>query len=318
MEAGTEEHATLRMTVKRIASLLPSTTEIACALGFEDRLVGRSHECDHPASVVSLPALTAPKLDSDTSSRTIDDRVKQLVREGLSVYRVDAERLRALAPDVILTQDQCEVCAASLGDVEEALSAWTGGAPRLVSLSPATLGDVWVSFSRVADALGAPERGLSLATELANRITEVAERTQRMRSRPRIACIEWLDPLMVAGNWVPELVTLAGGENLLGKAGSPSRWLAANELAAADPDVIVVLPCGFDLPRTRAELADIVRAPDWQRLRAVREGRIAIVDGNQYFSRPGPRLVESLQILAEILHSKEFDPEHRGTGWAPF
>ena len=302
----------------RIVSLLPSATEIICALGFGDQLVGRSHECDFPPAIAQLPPLTEAKLDPQLPSRAIDDAVKRLVEDGSSVYRVDAERLRALAPSVIVTQDQCEVCAASLGDVEEALSAWTGGAPRLVSLSPATLGDVWVSFSRVADALGAPERGLSLATELANRITGVAERTQRMRPRPRIACIEWLDPLMVAGNWVPELVTLAGGENLLGKAGSPSRWLAANELAAADPDVIVVLPCGFDLPRTRAELADIVRAPDWQRLRAVREGRIAIVDGNQYFSRPGPRLVESLQILAEILHSKEFDPEHRGTGWAPF
>ena len=302
----------------RIVSLLPSATEIICALGFDDQLVGRSHECDFPPAITELPPLTEAKLDPQLPSRAIDDAVKRLVEDGSSVYRVDAERLRALAPSVIVTQDQCEVCAASLGDVEAALAAWTGSAPRLVSLSPATLGDVWVSFSQVADALGAPERGLTLATELANRITEVAERTQRLRPRPRVACIEWLDPLMAAGNWVPELVSLAGGEYLLGKAGSQSRWLAANELAAADPDVIVVLPCGFDLPRTRAELADIVRAPDWQRLRAVREGRIAIVDGNQYFSRPGPRLVESLQILAEILHSREFDPEHRGTGWAPF
>jgi iron complex transport system substrate-binding protein len=219
---------------------------------------------------------------------------------------------------VIVTQDQCAVCAASLGDLEAALGAWTGVTPKVVSLSPATLGDVWLSFSQVAAALGAPERGHALATELANRISEVAQRAQRLQPRPRVACVEWLDPLMAAGNWVPELVTLAGGEPLLASPGAHSDWLAADALAEADPDRIVVMPCGFDLTRTRAELASVVQESRWQGLRAVRDGRLAVVDGNQYFNRPGPRLVESLEILAEILHPGEFEPGHRDRAWQWF
>ena len=301
--------------MKRIASLLPSTTEIACALGFEDRLVGRSHECDHPASVVSLPALTAPKLDSDTSSRTIDDRVKQLVREGLSVYRVDAERLRELAPDVILTQDQCEVCAASLSDVEKALALWTGGRPRVVSLNPNTLGDVWRDIAQVAEALGAPERGREVTEALADRVTQIAERTLRIRPQPRVACVEWIDPLMAAGNWMPELVTLAGGRPLFGEAGAHSPWLDWETLREADPEIAVLLPCGFDIERTRQEVGPLIAQPGWADLQAVRTGRVFVADGNQYFNRPGPRLVDSLEILAEILHPDHFAPRHHGAGW---
>ena len=303
--------------MERIASLIPSTTEITCALGFEAGLVARSHECDFPASVASLPALTEPKLDPGAPSAAIDSRVKQLVRDGLSVYRVDAERLRELAPTVILTQDQCEVCAASLGDVEAALAEWTGAKPRIVSLDPRTLGDVWGDLVRVADALGAPERGERLAAELATRITEVTERTQRLRARPSVACVEWIDPLRAAGNWMPELVTLAGGRPLFGEPGAHSPWLAWEDLRAADPDVVAVLPCGFDLARTRAEIGPLLAQPGWETLRAVREGRVFLTDGHQYFNRPGPRLVESLEILAEILHPEEFGARHRGEGWEP-
>lgn len=304
----------------RIASLLPSATEIVCALGFGNDLVGRSHECDFPREASDRPVLTRARLDSEASSRAIDDAVKALVSRGSSVYDVDADRLRALAPDVIVTQDQCEVCAVSVSDLEDALAAWSAGhgpAPKLVSLSPLTLGDVWVSFSEVADALGAPERGLALATRLANAVTEVAERAHAEATRPRVACIEWLDPLMAAGNWVPELVMLAGGENLLGQPGAHSPWLEPDALRAADPDVIVVMPCGFDLARTRAELSQVLDRDEWRDLRARRDGRIAVVDGNQYFNRPGPRLVDSLEILAEIVHPDAFPPERRGTGWEP-
>ncbi len=303
--------------MERIASLLPSTTEIACALGFEKSLVGRSHECDYPDSISHLPALTAPKLDPGGTSREIDDRVKQLVRDGLSVYRVDAERLRELAPSVILTQDQCEVCAASLADVEKALGEWIGARPKVVSLDPRTLGDVWGDMGRVAEALGAPERGRDLAERLAQRVAAVSERTQRIRERPSVACVEWIDPLMAAGNWMPELVALAGGRNLFGDPGSDSPWLDWETLRAADPDVIVVLPCGFDLPRTRAELPPLLAQPGWAELRAVENGRVYLTDGNQYFNRPGPRLAESLELLAEILHPDEFPPSHRGAGWQP-
>lgn len=300
----------------RIASLLPSATEITWALGFGDRLVGRSHECDFPPEVARLPVLTQARLDPAAPSRTIDARVREIVSEGTSVYRVDAERLRELAPDVILTQQQCEVCAASPRDLEDALAGWLGARPQVVSLEPATLGDVWDDFATVAGALGDLDRGRTLAAELANRVAELSERAQRIRPQPRVACIEWIDPLMAAGNWVPELVTLAGGHNLLGTTGAHSPWLEPEALAAADPDVIVVLPCGFDLARTRAELEPRLDTPPWCELRAVRDARVLVTDGNQYFNRPGPRLVESLEILAEILHPQEFAARHRGTGWA--
>jgi iron complex transport system substrate-binding protein len=304
--------------MERIASLLPSTTEIVCALGQGAALVGRSHECDFPPEVAALPALTEPKLAARAGSRAIDDRVKQLVRDGLSVYRVDAEKLRALAPSVVLTQDQCDVCAASSTDLEAALSAWTGARPRIVSLAPQTLGDVWGDLVSVATALGIPERGEALAQALAYRITHVSERTLRIRPQPRVAAIEWIEPLMAAGNWMPELVALAGGTNVFGEIGRHSPWLEWQALRAADPDVIVVLPCGFDLARTRSEMAPLAAQPGFGELRAVRSGRIYLTDGNQYFNRPGPRLVESLEILAEILHPEEFEAKHLGTGWEPY
>ena len=302
----------------RVVSLLPSSTEIVHALGLGERLVGRSHECDFPPELSHLPVLTEPKLDPAAPSAEIDARVKQLVSDGLSVYRVDAEALRRLAPTVILTQTQCEVCAASTSDVEAALADWVGDRPQIVSLEPSTLGDVWEDLLRVAEALGARERGAALAAALAERVTEIAERSQRLRPHPGVACIEWLDPLMAAGNWVPELVTLAGGRDLLGRGGAHSPWLEIDALVAADPEVIVALPCGFDLARTRAEMAPLTARPEWSGLRAVREGRVYVTDGNQYFNRPGPRLADSLEILAEILHPEEFAPTRRGADWQPY
>jgi iron complex transport system substrate-binding protein len=301
--------------VHRIVSLLPSLTELACALGFEAELVGRSHECDHPPGAARLPALTEPKLDASASSRAIDDRVKQLVQEGLSVYRVDAERLRELSPTHVLTQDHCEVCAASLSDVEAALADWLGARPQVISLDPRSLGDVWAGFLRVAQALGAGERGESLAAELAGRLTELAEAARARPERPRVACVEWIDPLMAAGNWMPELVTLAGGVNLFGEIGQHSPWLAWEALRDADPDVVVVLPCGFDLSRTRKEIGPLRAQPGFASLRAVREGRVFLADGHRFMNRPGPRMVESLEILCEILQPDAFPPRWRGDAW---
>ena len=298
----------------RIVSLLPSTTEIACALGFRDALVGRSHECDNPPGVETLPACTSAKF-GDGTSREIDDRVKDLVRRGLSVYDVDAERLRELAPTLILTQDQCEVCAASLQDLEVALGDWIGEQPAIVSLKPTTLEDVWGDITHVGDALGVAEGARALAAELAGRVSEVGERTGDLESRPSAACIEWLDPPMAAGNWMPELVALAGGRNLFGQAGVHSPWLEWQELRAADPEVVVLLPCGFDIARTRKELPALLCRPGWNELRAVRHGRVHLTDGNAYFNRPGPRLVESLEILAEIFHPECFEFGHEGDAW---
>ena len=302
----------------RVVSLLPSTTEIACALGFGEALVGRSHECDFPAGVESLPVLTAAKLDAQASSRAIDERVKELVGRGLSVYEVDAERLRALAPDVVLTQTHCEVCAASRSDVEAALADWLGAKPSVVSLEPASLGDVWESFEQVARALGAPERGRALAAEATERISALGERAgaaAQAAGRPRVACIEWIDPLMAAGNWVPELVSIAGGEPVFGRPGEHSPWIDLEALARSDSDMAVVMPCGFDLARTRTEMAPLAAREDFQTLRCVRESRTYLTDGHQFFNRPGPRLLESLEILCELTHPQAFGAAHRGSAW---
>jgi len=295
--------------------LLPSATEIVAALGFADRLVGRSHECDFPPEVKRLPAVTASKLDAEGTSYAIDQRLKSIVQEGLAVYRVDGELLRRLAPDVIVTQDQCDVCAVSLKDVEAAVCAWTDHAARIVSLAPGRLADVWADLKRVAEALGAPERGVALVGTIEARVAAVAERAAAAADRPRIACIEWIEPLMAAGNWMPELVALAGGVNLFGEAGAHSPWLDWPALRDADPDVILVAPCGFDIARSRRDLPALEALPGWAALSAVRAGRVCIADGNQYFNRPGPRLVESLEILAEILHPDRMRFGHQGAGW---
>ncbi len=307
--------------VTRVVSLIASSTEIVCALGFEDRLVGRSHECDFPESVKRLPLLTEAKLDTGAPSSEIDQRVKAILQEGLSVYRVDAARLRELAPDLIITQTQCQVCAVSLHDVEDALREWlgakpgNGSAPTIVSLEPNALADVWADIRRVAVALGAPERGETLVLDLQRRMAAIAEKTRALPDKPTVACVEWIDPLMAAGNWMPELVEMAGGVNLFGEAGRHSPWMTWDELRAAGPDVIVVLPCGFDIPRTRAEMPALAGKPGWAELQAVRNGRVYLADGNQYFNRPGPRLAESLEILAELFHPPLFRFGHQDRGW---
>jgi iron complex transport system substrate-binding protein len=306
----------------RIVSLIASSTEIVCALGFENDLVARSHECDFPESVRRLPAVTAPKFDVDGSSAEIDARVKTIVAEALSVYRVDADRLRELRPDVVVTQSQCEVCAVSLRDVEEAVRDWVGARPgerppTIVSLQPNRLADVWDDVRRVAAALGAPERGDELVRRLRSRMEDVARRARAAAARPTIAAVEWIEPLMACGNWMPELVDMAGGVNLFGEAGKHSPWMTWDDVVAKDPDVLFVVPCGFDVDRTRRDMPALVGRPGWSDLRAVRRGRVVLADGNRYFNRPGPRLVESLEILAEALHPGEVDFGHRGVGWQP-
>jgi iron complex transport system substrate-binding protein len=299
----------------RIVSLIASATEIVCALGFESQLVGRSHECDFPESVKKLPVCTAPKFNAQGSSYEIDQRVKAVLQEGLSVYRVDAEMLRALRPSVIVTQTQCEVCAVSLADVQQALGTWLGETPQIVSLAPNGLADVWTSVEQVARALAVGERASELIGRLKRRMAAIAEKSRGLTTRPTVACIEWIEPLMAAGNWMPELVEMAGGVNLFGTAGKHAPWMTWTDLRARDPDVIVVLPCGFDVERSRRDMTVLSRQSDWPRLSAVRNRRIYLADGNQYFNRPGPRLAESLEILAEVLHPETFHFGHEGRGW---
>jgi iron complex transport system substrate-binding protein len=299
----------------RIVSLIASATEIVCALGFEDQLVGRSHECDFPESVKRLPVCTEPKFAVEGSSYDIDQRVKAVLQDGLSVYRVHADLLKELRPDVIVTQSHCEVCAVSQRDVERAVCDWLGARPQVVSLAPNALADVWDSIRQVADALGAHGRGEELIRGLQERMSAIAERVRGLPARPTVAYVEWIDPLMAGGNWMPELVALAGGVNLFGEAGKHSPWMTRDELRQREPEVIFVAPCGFDLDRTRGEMPALTGRRGWSDLRAVRAGRVYLADGNQYFNRPGPRLVESLEILAEVLHPGAFSFGHEGAGW---
>ncbi len=302
--------------MKRIVSLIASSTEIVCALGFEGQLVGRSHECDYPPSVRSLPVLTESKLNPEGRSSEIDRSVKAIIRDALSVYSVHADELERLRPDVIVTQTQCEVCAVSLKDVEEAVCQFTGVlSPQVVSLESKGLFDVWEDIRRVAGALGAEERGERLVGELQRRMEEVAGRAAELPDRPTVACVEWIDPLMAAGNWMPQLVEMAGGVNLFGQANEHSPWMTWEELRDADPGVIVVLPCGFDIEKTRREMPALTGKAGWEGLKAVQNGRVYLTDGNQYFNRPGPRLAESLEILAETFHPEVFQFGHEGTGW---
>jgi iron complex transport system substrate-binding protein len=294
----------------RIVSLIASSTEIVCALGFRDALVGRSHECDFPLDVKALPVCTEPKFAIDGTSYEIDQRVKAILQEGLSVYRVHADVLDALAPDVIVTQEQCAVCAVSLDDVVAAVRNLVSSKPQVVSLEPNALADVWADIQRVADALDAHERGVALVAGLQARIEDITARSRSLPRR-RVACIEWIDPLMAAGNWMPELVERAGGENLFGASGKHSPFMGWDDVVAADPEVMVLTPCGFDMERTRAEMAVMAARPGWERFR----DRAVIVDGNAFMNRPGPRLVESLEILAELIHPETFDFGHGGVAW---
>lgn len=303
---------------KRVVTLIASATEIVSALGCADWLVGRSHECDFPAQVAKLPVLTEPKFKVEGSSNEIDQRVKAIVEEGLSVYRVHAEELDAVAPEVIVTQDQCEVCAVSLTDVEKAVCEITNSDARIVSLRPDALKDVWTDIARVAQALDLNERGADLIGSLQTRMTDLTGQCAAQKSKPGVACIEWIEPLMAGGNWMPELVEMAGGHNLFGEAGKHSPWMEWRDIRAADPDVILVMPCGFDIARTLEEMPLMAARDGWSDLKAVREGRVVVADGNQYFNRPGPRLAESLEILAEVCHPGGFDFGHQGTGWVKF
>jgi iron complex transport system substrate-binding protein len=256
--------------MSRIVSLIPSATEIVCALGFESELVGRSHECDYPPSVRDLPALTEPKFDVSGSSKQIDERVKNVLRDALSVYRVDEKKLNELKPDIIVTQAQCEVCAVSLNEVERVTRECLDTPARIVSLEPMQIADVFADVLRVAAALGAPERGAALVLELQARMDDIAKRAAALTVKPTVACVEWIDPLMAGGNWVPELAEMAGGIELFSKAGVHSPWMHWDELWAADPDVIVVLPCGFGIerpgnarPDAPARLENPARHPQW-------------------------------------------------------
>ncbi len=300
----------------RIVSLLPSCTEIVCALGCAERLVGRSHECDFPEEITSLPVCTAARVDSSAPSAAIDTQIKSMLQSALSVYELKVERLQELRPDLILTQDQCAVCAVSLEELQKSLPQVLARRAKIVSVAPLRLADVWKDMQTIAEALDVAEAGRALLSRLKNRVVDVILKTCMIRKKPSVICLEWLDPLMTAGTWLPEMVELAGGREVVGQPGSPSAGLEWTNLVQLDPDVLVLMPCGFELERTRREAAALTDKPEWRKLRAVKSRNVFVTDGSHYFNRPGPRVVESIEILAEILQPKLFTFGHENKGWA--
>ena len=301
----------------RIVSLIPSGTEILAALGLSDAIVGRSHECDYPPEIQDRPICTQARLNTNAPSSEIHDQVNDLLQSALSIYQINTDVLEKLQPTHIVTQDQCDVCAVSLTEVEKAVASLIHSSPQIISLQPNVFQDVWADIERVAHALGVDSQ--RLLENLAARVKIVEQKTQGLsqtENLPTVACVEWTDPLMVAANWIPELVSLAGGKPLFGITGKPSATFKWEELVTANPDVIIFMPCGFDLDRTRQDAQLLTHRPEWEQLHANQSGRVYITDGNAYFNRPGPRLVESLEILAEIQHPEIFQYGYKGKAWS--
>jgi iron complex transport system substrate-binding protein len=294
----------------RIVSLLPSATEIVCALGLESSLVGVTHECDFPAAVARLPKVTRTLIPHDAASVEIDALVRERLKTQQALYTLDLPTLEALAPDLIVTQALCDVCAVADAEVREAACALPGQ-PRVVNLEPTCLDDVFACLGLVAEAADVAARGREVVAALRARVDAVAARATRVEPSPTVGLLEWIDPPFSSGHWTPELIALAGGRAVLGTAGARSHTLTWDAVRAADPDVLVIACCGFDVARTRQDLPILARQPGFEALTAVRAGRLYVTDGNAYFSRPGPRLVDSLEILAHAL-APDVHPLPRG------
>ena len=303
----------MNQSAERIVSMLASGTELVCALGLGDKLVGRSHECDHPPWVKRLPEVSHPTFDISGSSREIDERVRQRLHANEPLYEVEEARLAELAPDVLITQTHCEVCAVSPADFAHKVSAKLQR-EQVVALSTGTLAAILQGFLDVASVLGKPAAGVALVESIRARLAALAEKTRSL-SQPTVVCLEWIEPAFAMGNWGPELVELAGGSNLLGTPGGHSTTTPWHAVREADPDVLVVAPCGFGLERASSEMHLLAAQPGWAELNAVRSRRVFVADGNLYFNRSGPSLFDTPEILAEMLHPHDFAPNHRGSVW---
>jgi len=304
----------------RIVSLLPAATEWVCAFGGQDELVGRSHECDYPESIQDVPVVTEAAYESEGDSAAIDEAVQGQLQDGLSLYEVDLEGLRSLEPDLIVTQDQCEVCAVSLPELESQLGDWTGRAPEIVSLRPQTLKEVMDEALRLGKAMDALDDAMEVLANLETGLRILrnkigVDRTTNPQSHPSVACVEWMEPLMVAGHWMPDVVEMAGGRAVLGTSGEPTEPVEWREVREADPDVLAVMPCGFTIEETRRDLHYLTDRPGWEDLSAVQEYGVALFDGNAYFNRPGPRLYRAIEVLASALHPDQARPSPAIAAW---
>lgn len=289
----------------QICSLLPSATEILFALGLGDSVAGVTHECDFPPAAAKKPALIRPRLNLDVSPGEMDRQVGDMIARGESIYAVDADLLAKLAPDLIVTQDLCHVCTVSPDDLGGAL-ARLSKRPRVLSLTPHTLADVWEDIRRVGDATHRRRDAQALALAIEQQVAAIEMQAARASARPRVLCLEWLDPFYVGGHWVPEMVSKAGGEDVLGMAGKPSFKVTAEQIAQSHAEIILVMPCGYNAVRAAAEWRAFNPPESWHDLPAIRQNRIFAVDANSYFSRPGPRLADGVAILAHILHPEIF------------
>ena len=289
----------------RICSLLPSATEVIAALGLSDELVGISHECDYPPSIKTLPIMVEPMIPPHgLASDDIDQQVHQLVASGQRLYRLKDNLLRQAQPDLIVSQDLCHVCAVTPDQLHDALRSMPHQ-PTVLTLNPSTVHDVIDDVIRIGDAAGRSAEGHRLARHLRDRLDAIRTRVQGLSHRPRVVCIEWLSPLYVAGHWIPEMVQLAGGQDVLAQPGSPSRVVTWDEILAAAPDVLVVMPCGFSVERTQTELFQLMQQPGQWHLPSDLVQHTFLVDASSYFSRPGPRLIDGIELLAALLHPSD-------------
>jgi iron complex transport system substrate-binding protein len=299
----------------RVISLLASGTEIVCALGAGDMLIGRSHECDNPDWVTRLPVCTKPAFDVSVSSAQIDAEVRRRLKAGEPLYHVDTDLIRELKPDLIITQAHCQVCAVTPDDVQRA-----GCGPlaqQVLALSAGSVEGIYAGVIALAEALHRPPAGTKLIADMQARINAITE-TVRGRPAPSVVMLEWTAPIFSMGNWGPELVEAANGKTLLGDKGHHSQAIPWERVLHADPDYLIIAPCGFDLPRTRQEVPTLEALPGWSDLRAVRSGRVALADGNKYFNRSGTTIVETVEIIAEILHGDRVGTHWRGSAWEPY
>lgn len=294
------------MTMQRIVSFLPSATEMACSLGLEDQLVGVTHECDYPSSVAGKPIVVRSAVPVETMTQAeIDKSVSERLQNGLSVYAVDEKLLQELAPDLILTQDLCQVCAPSGNEVTQALNLLPKK-PQVLWLTPKSLQEIEGNLREIGEATGCVERANELIATCRTTLEKIADVTSKLSARPRVFCMEWLDPIYCSGHWVPEMVRIAGGVDELAREGTDSIRIAWEDVQKWAPEVLIIMPCGCHLDKVLELVPGLVNLPGWSDLPAVRQGRVYAVDASSYFARPGPRVVNGTELLAHLIHPELF------------